>query len=217
MLPRALGDWQKSRAATAPTAMSFAQFEASAPQAGWFKIADAQLEVGEALWVEDQFGDKAIGNIYIPARRKGTELGLEKPITVLVRVPDEDAAMREFVTKLREVEQGSDAAVEKFALANLDKMQVARTLQGTVAGGVDVLGNSDASLLKKADAKLADNFVILQEGVVPSTAGRVILLGFSILLCAGGLLALFQKPKKKTPPAPSGPDAAPNPHWPQGP
>jgi hypothetical protein len=78
----------------------------------------------EAMWVDE---NGKIGNIYIPARKKGSEMGAEQPVSVLVKV--NDAALRSFLEKSRDVEKKSEAEQDAFLVANIDKLQIARTFK----------------------------------------------------------------------------------------
>jgi hypothetical protein len=98
------GDWRRAKEPDdkTPTTVSFAEFEANLPSEGWYKVTGAQLEMTEAMWVDE---NGKIGNIYIPARKKGSEMGAEQPVSVLVKV--NDAALRSFLEKSRDVEKKS--------------------------------------------------------------------------------------------------------------
>src|SRR4028119_769962 len=116
----AISDVQKSMTDKTPTTVSFSKFEADLPSEGWFNVTDAQLELTEAMWVDD---DGKVGNIYIPARKKGSEMGAEQPVSVLVKINDEK--LRSFLEKSRDLEKKSDAEQVAFMAANADKLQIA--------------------------------------------------------------------------------------------
>lgn len=189
-LPFAWNDFQQTRTTQKPQTISWAQLEADMPDEGWFEITGAQLETTEALYVDE--GGK-IGNIYIPARKAGSEIGSDQPISVLVKV--EDAKIRTFLEQLK-AEDKSASAAEKLMLANIDKLQIRRTLRGTIAEGVDALDDKDKGAIKRSDAKLADGFVILQEGATPSVSGRFFMLLLGAALTGGGLLLIVKKTRK---------------------
>ena len=196
LLPISALELRDNMATKAPTPLAWAQFVADKPEAGWFKVSGAQLEVADALWVEDTRNGE-MGNIYVPARAAGNESDEEKPIEMLVRVDDPKIAQT--VRELQEIDKGSDEAAMKYTLSHLEQLIVARPLVGTIAEGMDDVDSDDKNLIEKADITLASDFVILQEGEKPSLVARLIMLLVSIGLTALGLFYLIWK--KTAPPA----------------
>lgn len=187
-LPAAFGDLQKSMTVKAPVTVSFTEFDANLPSEGWFNITGAQLEIAEALFVAE---NGKIGNIYIPARKKGEEIGTEQPISVLVKT--NDAKILDLIKKMRVVENQSAKEQDLFLSSHLDQLQVARNLQGTIAEGVDALDAEDKAAIERSDIQMASRFVILQEGATPSIGGRIFMLLFGLAIFGGGLVMLFKK------------------------
>lgn len=196
-LPMAFGELQKTIATKTPTKIAFSQFVADLPEEGWFQISDMQLDVSESLYVDD---DGKIGNIYVPARKKGGELILDEnaaPIEVLVKT--DDPKIRALLEQVKAAEAKSDDAATTFFLSNIDKFQIVTNVSGTLASGLDGLDDDDKRALERSDSKFASDFVILQQNAKPSIWGRVGMLLFGFLMLGGGLFYLLSKPKAPAP------------------
>ena len=188
---------RESLATKAPAALTWPQFVAQKPKAGWLQVSGAQLDVTSALWVESKLGGE-IGNIYVPARAKGGEMGDESPIEMLVKIDDPKIAAT--VRELKELDKGTDEAALKYVLTNADKLIIERPLVGTLADGFDTVDSSDKSAIQKAGVALASDFVILQEGATPDKGGRIFMIVVGLGLSLLGLFYVFLK--KPAPPAP---------------
>lgn len=182
-----------------PTALTWPQFLAQKPKVGWFTVSGAQLEVPDALWVENIVTGK-MGNIYVPARAVGNEDTDSPPIEMLVKI--DDPKITQTVKELKELDKGTDEAALKYALSHAEQLLVERTLTGTLADGFDAVDSSDESAIRSAGASLADDFVILQEGAKPDIGGRIFMLLGGIGLSLLGLFYIFfKKPARPaTPP-----------------
>ncbi len=189
---------KENMAAKAPTPLTWQAFSDEKPTAGWFKVSGAQLEVGDALWVEGRF-DGEMGNIYIPARAADNEGDEEKPIEMLVKVSD--PAIMQTVREMKELDTGTDEAALKYALSHMDQLIIKRPLTGTIADGFDAVDSDEKDVLQSADVQFADDFVILQEGEKPAIAIRIFMVLLGIGVFGVGLFYLIWK--KPAPPAPT--------------
>lgn len=196
-------------AAKAPTALTWQQFLAEKPRAGWFKVTGAQLEVASGLWVEDILTGK-MGNIYVPARVAGNEAVEELPIEMLIKIDDPKIAAT--VRELKELDKGTDEAALQYVLSHTEQLLIERPLVGTLADGFDEVDSGDKSAIQSAEVALDNDFVILQEGAKPDMGGRIFMLLGGIGLSLLGLFYIFLK----KPAQPATPPLAPPPSAPPG-
>lgn len=186
-LPTAFSELKDTLQTKTPTSVAFASFQNDLPEEGWFKITGAQLDLLETLYVEDNGG---VGNIYVPARKAGSEPGTKEPIAVLVKVSDSQT--RALVEKMVKAD-ATDKTATEFFLQNAGNLQPKRDLQGTIAQGVDALDDKDKRALEAAENRLKEDFVILQEGITPSVGGRIFMVAFGLALCGAGVWMFFKK------------------------
>ena len=151
----------------APTALTWQQFIVQKPESGWFRISGAQLEVADALWVEDLIGGK-MGNIYVPARLADNETVEETPIEMLVVIDDPKIVAT--VKELKQLDKGTDEAALKYVLSHAEQLIIQRPLVGTISEGLDSIDSADERAIMGADVPLAGDLVILQENVKPMSA-----------------------------------------------
>ena len=188
-----------------PTSLTWSQFIAEKPKAGWFKILGAQLHVAEGIWVDSRISGE-MGHGYVPARAAGddglNETGQYLPFKMLVKIDDPKNAAT--VKDLKELDKGTqkeaEAATMEYLMTHGEQLRVERTVVGTLAKGFDEVDAGDKSAILNAKVALDDDFVILQEGTKPDKGGRISLLLGGIGLSLLGLFYIFLK--KTTPPAP---------------
>ena len=197
LLPGAALELRDNLTTKTPTALTWSEFVAQTPESGWFKVTGAQLEVADALWVEDSRNGE-MGNIYVPARAAGNEEDMtDKPIEMLVKIDDPKIVTT--VKELKALDGNNEAAAINYTLSHVEQLIVARPLVGTIAEGLDGLDSEDKNLIEGADVPLAEGFVILQENAKPSFVVRIFMLLFGIGATALGLFYLIWK--RPAPPA----------------
>ena len=188
LLPTMGSELLQTLAAKAPTPLQWSAFAADKPEAGWYRIAGAQLDVTGALWVEE---NGEVGNVYVPARKAGGEMGNESPVEMLVKISD--AEIIATVKQLKALDSAGENAATQYVLAHQKKLLIRKPLVGTLADGVDAVDSDDEKAIRRSDVKLSDDFVILQEGAKPSLGGHLFMFGFGLVMALGGVFLLIGK------------------------
>ncbi len=191
-------EYKESSSAKAPVALTWPQFLAQKPESGWFKVSGAQLEVTDALWVEDIVGGE-MDNVYVPARAANNENLENSPIEMLVKIDDADIVAT--VKELKQLDKGTDEAAMQYVLSHEEQLIIQRPLVGTLAEGFDAVDSDDEKAIRRAEVSLASDFVILQENVKPDVGGRIFMLLGGIGLALLGLFYIFKKPATPATPA----------------
>jgi hypothetical protein len=166
-----------------PTEISIDSLADKKPSAEWLKINGGVLDTMNSSYTSS-FGVGEAKSIYVPLvpTRDDSSQG-----TIHVLVVTKDPALLEFTNELREREKsiGPKGADAEFITKNLDKLKVARTVQGLVKFGID--GNDkETRKIRALYDNLADDALILEEGEAPSTGKGVGLLAAGLVL--GGIL-----------------------------
>ena len=157
------------------------------PDDKWIEITGCTLDHSDAVWMESRFGDK-IKEAYIPIYLPNDE-NEESNVKLLLAAKDPDTL--DLVKQLSQLD--SDEEALKYAIANLDKIIVKRDVKGMVRFGIE-MDDKEAREIKEISHNLADDFVILDEGMKPDWHGV-------LMLPAGIALAYFLYFLKKKEPA----------------
>lgn len=190
-----------------PTEIDIDSLIAKKPSAEWLKITGGALDTTNAAYTSS-FGVGEAKSIFVPLVPPKTD-STEAKIHVLVLTKDENLV--KFTNEARQFEKSntSQAGEMEFLLKNLDKLKVARPVQGLVQFGIDA-NDKQTRKIRKLYTNLAEDAIIIEEGKSPSAGTGVVMLTAGLVL--GGVLLLSsgekQTPATGAPPPPLPPSAA---------
>lgn len=189
-----------------PTEVGIEALVAKKPSAEWLIIKDGVLDTMNSAY-SSSFGVGDAHSVFVPLVPPKTDSS-ETKIHVLVMT--KDPALVKFTNQAREFDKpgASETAAHEFILKNLDKMRVARTVQGLVKFGVEA-DDKETRKIRKLYNNLAADAIILEEGEEPSVFRGVVM--FLVGLILGGVLLMSYTRKQATPasPPPLGPPPLP--------
>ncbi len=163
--------------------VTYSQFMAARPNAGWYRIKGGALNVLDAVWSENK-RSKEIKTVYVPLKSPDK---LTDPNThVLVKT--EDAGVISVLTQRQAISDADEQAQRKFVKQHLSELVLARDVEGTIQTGLDAMGGDRDKVAKNHDG-LDKDFVILEDGVRPSMGASVAKLigGLVLLVLIGGV------------------------------
>jgi hypothetical protein len=175
------------------------------PDAKWLRITDGVLDTTNSAY-PSAFGVGKATSMYVPLMPADRDSD-EDPIQVLVLTKDQE--LLDFTNELRKFEEETSVkgAAEAFIAKNLDKLRVAKSVEGLVQYGIDSNSKRERKLHKVYN-NLAEDAIILEEGEKPSMGfGFFMLLGGLVL--GGFLLKSSAKQPNLVPVPPAGPPPLP--------
>ena len=110
-------------------------FVANKPAAEWLRIQGGVLDTTNSAY-PSAFGKGEATSIYVPLVPPGTD---SSETTIHVLVQTKDPQLLEFTNQARKFDDSVTVkgAAEEFLLKNLDKLHVARPVEGLVQFGID--------------------------------------------------------------------------------
>ncbi len=164
-----------------PTEISLGSLIAKKPSTEWLLINGGVLDTMNAAYTSS-FGVGEAKSIYVPLVQP---LSDSSEGTIHVLVITKDPALLNFTNEAREREKSMDTkdADAEFIIRNLDKLRVARPVQGLVKFGIE--GNDKKTRkIRALYDNLAEDAIILEEGEAPSTGKGAGMLAAGLILGA---------------------------------
>ncbi|OYW74894.1 MAG: hypothetical protein B7Z37_15675 [Verrucomicrobia bacterium 12-59-8] len=158
-----------------PLEITVADYIAQKPKAEWMKLKEAQVCLAEAAY-KSRLG--RVAEVFIPIR----PIGESKDAPVHILLSSEDKAV---AAALKELSQSGNTVNYKVnaAARQADRLFMQQDIYGQTRYGI-FFDLWMRARLSKMNMKLADDFVILDDGVAPN-------LFVSLCLLGGGLLIWF--------------------------
>lgn len=189
---------REAHAFSKPVDVACEEFLKSPRHEGWYRITGCTMDLSEAAYSEYSFksslpktkdDDKSISEVYLPihsatSEKKTVAKNDETPPPTNLVVKTTDEAILNTVREMSQLDENKNPKeVEKWMLANLQKVFLRRDVMGMVLTGINDADGTRDELAKLHDS-LAPGYVILEEGKKPSTSG-------SLGLIFGGLALGF--------------------------
>ena len=171
-----------------PLEITVADYIAKKPDAEWLKLQEAQVSLVEAAY-KARLGK--VTEIFIPVRPAGESM--EAPVHLLLSTDD-----KAVVAALQKLSQSSGSMNKKVdaAARQADKLFMRQDVYGLTRHGIflDSLMRARLSLL---DMKLAQDFVIINDGAAPNGWVHLAMVGGGLLiwffmLCSAARNALWR-------------------------
>jgi len=188
------------------TEISIESVVAEKPSTEWLKITGGTLDVMNSTYTSSKFGKGDAKSIYVPLVPSKVD-STKDTIHVLIKTKDED--LLNFTNNVRHFDEGkgSEAAATAFLIKNVDKMKVARPVQGLVKFGIDG-DDKEIRKIRGLYDNLASDVIVMEEGAAPSTGTGMAMLAGGLVLGAV-LITSSGKGKAATPPPGGGPPPLP--------
>ncbi|MEP6757212.1 MAG: hypothetical protein ABJA67_17030 [Chthonomonadales bacterium] len=185
-----------------PVVISYDQIKKALPEEGLYTIEGAEYEVDEAVYSiitskvvadADYIEDSKKGSIteaYLPLHKVGEEADLEpgkKASLSSIVLKTKDPEIISLLTQLRQLEGKGTAETESWAKRNVNKLSVARMLTGMIRPSSSTT-TDDGKAINQIQRELANNYMVIEEGNIPSVGGGFLKLGGGIV---AGVLALL--------------------------
>jgi hypothetical protein len=173
------------------TAIGIDALIASKPAAEWLRVQGGVLDTMNSAY-PSAFGVGEATSMYLPLVPPGTD---SSEATIHVLVLTKDPQLLEFTNQARKFDEPTSpkGAAKEFLLKNLDKLHVARTVEGLVQFGIDA-NDKQTRKIRKLYSNLADDAIILEEGKTPSTGTGFGMLAAGLVL--GGVLVASGRRKQ---------------------
>jgi len=176
-----------------PLEIAVADYIAKKPNAEWLKLQEAQVSLVEAAY-QARLGK--VTEIFIPVRPAGESM--EAPVHLLLSTDD-----KAVVAALQKLSQSNGSMNKKVdaAARQADKLFMRQDVYGLTRHGIffDSLMRARLSLL---DMKLAEDFVIINDGAAPNVWVHLAMVGGGLLiwffmLCSAARNALWRWRRKR--------------------
>ncbi|MEO5917445.1 MAG: hypothetical protein ABIS50_24670 [Luteolibacter sp.] len=150
---------------------------AKKPDAEWLRIQGGVLDTMNSSYTSS-FGVGKANELYIPLVPPQTD---SRKTQIHVLVLTKDPALLEFNNQVQEIGKSGpgSGAMDRYVMSNLDKLHVARPVEGVVQFGLDADDKKTRKIRELYD-NLAPDTIILEEGKKPS-------MGTGIAMMIGGL------------------------------
>ncbi|MEP6757211.1 MAG: hypothetical protein ABJA67_17025 [Chthonomonadales bacterium] len=186
-----------------PVVYSFDEIKKCLPEEGVYTIEGAEFHIEEAVYstVELQLGststedthDGPIVDVFLPLHKeykKGAvpDAYLEKKegrTNLVLRTTDKKII--QIVEQLKANGHKSSAEIDKWMEKNADKLRVSKKLTGKIREHSSFL-TSDSEAISKLEDLVASDYMIMEDGFIPTVGGGFQKLGAGIVI---GILALL--------------------------
>ena len=160
------------------TEVTIESLVANKPDAEWLRIQGGVLDTMNSAY-PSSFGVGKATSLYVPLVPQKTD-STQTQIHVLVLTKDQ--ALLDFTNELKELEDSktTKATAANTIMRNVDKLHVARPVEGVVQFGISGDDKKTRKIRKLYD-NLAEDAIILEEGEKPS-------MGTGIAMLLGGLV-----------------------------
>ena len=150
-----------------PTEIDIKDFIAKKPDNEWLIIKGGVLDTTNSAYTSG-FASKEVQTIYVPLVPPDVDSS-EELIHVLVLT--KDPGLLDFTNQARKFEEEATltGSAEKFLIENMNKLYVARPVEGLVQFGIEA-DDKKTRKVRKLYGNLAKDAVILEEGERPSAA-----------------------------------------------
>lgn len=156
-----------------PLEISVADYIAKKPNAEWLRLKDSQVSLMEAAY-KARLGK--VSEVYIPVRAAGESM--DAPVHILLCTQNQDV-----VASLKALSQSSAPVQTKMDVASrqADRIFMRQDVTGLTCYGIlyDIFMRYRLAGL---NLKLADDFVILDDGAAPSLLTSLCMLGGGLII-----------------------------------
>lgn len=175
-----------------PLQISCARYLEQRPTRRYVKLTDCDADLANAAFTHRDGSSKAIGEVYIPLRPRGTT---GEAAIVLVR---RDAEIIDVVRMIERIGVGEPTAAEQVRLRGL-LAQLGAESVGLVRFGLELDDNTNGRLAQLGMG-LAPDFVLIDRGKSPRlvTGGLVLLGGLALFALVGRGIYRRLRPRRRS-------------------
>lgn len=162
-----------------PVDATCAGLEKTVPSATWLRVKGCTGLLTEASYKRK---GSVIREVYIPVHAPRPEGATEDPVSHLVVATADDGVVA-LMREMAELDKSKDAkGIQLFMAQNAQRIRFDKDVEGMVRWGIDSDDKVLSHLRERRKKRLAEDFVVLDEGQQPALIWSATLLGGGIIL-----------------------------------